>query len=205
VATARCERAAAVLGGLHRLPPDAIGLADEPVVGAVDEIERWSRTLQSVDPNLVAGWEDVRAMLEQSAPPSNARTLVHGDYRLGNLLADEDRITAVIDWEIWSVSDPRIDLGWFLVNCDPRTYDRGSRYAGDVPPREELGARYLGAGGPDVDAVPWFQALACFKSTATWSLIVKHNRRRATPDPAWEAMAPVLPGLLRRAPEFLSA
>jgi aminoglycoside phosphotransferase (APT) family kinase protein len=50
--------------------------------------------------------------------------VVHGDFRLGNLLAVGERITAVIDWEIWSLADPRIDAGWFLTNCDPSTYRR---------------------------------------------------------------------------------
>ena len=47
--------------------------------------------------------------------------------------------------------------------------------------------------------VEWFRALACFKSAATWSLIVKHNRRRAEPDADVESMAAVLPRLLERA------
>jgi hypothetical protein len=47
--------------------------------------------------------------------------------------------------------------------------------------------------------------LACFKSAATWSLIVKHNRRRATPDPDIEEMATAVPSLLARAIEFLDA
>ncbi|WP_236595339.1 phosphotransferase, partial [Mycobacterium intracellulare] len=50
--------------------------------------------------------------------------VVHGDFRLGNLLASGARINAVIDWEIWSIGDPRIDVGWFLINCDPDTYRR---------------------------------------------------------------------------------
>jgi hypothetical protein len=53
---------------------------------------------------------------------------------------------------------------------------------------------------PELD---WFQALACFKSAATWSLIVKHNRRRTPPDPALEAMAAALPQLLSRAGDLL--
>ena len=55
---------------------------------------------------------------------------------------------------------------------------------------------YAAALGRDLGDVDWFQALACFKSTATWSLIVKHNRRRAEPDPDVEAMAAILPHLL---------
>jgi hypothetical protein len=53
--------------------------------------------------------------------------------------------------------------------------------------------------GCEVGELAWFTALACFKSAATWSLIVKHNRRRAAPRAEWEAMAAVLPRLLDRA------
>jgi hypothetical protein len=60
----------------------------------------------------------------------------------------------------------------------------------------------MGAAVP-VHELDWFCALACFKSTATWSLIVKHNRRRSRPDPELESMAPVLPQLLAQAGELL--
>jgi aminoglycoside phosphotransferase (APT) family kinase protein len=63
---------------------------------------------------------------------------------------------------------------------------------------------YAAALGRDLGDVEWFEALACFKSTATWSLIVKHNRRRAEPDPDIEAMATILPDLLARATTLLS-
>jgi aminoglycoside phosphotransferase (APT) family kinase protein len=130
--------------------------------------------------------------------------VVHGDFRLGNLLAVGARITAVIDWEIWSIGDPRIDVGWFLVNADPDTYRRPTRYVDALPRRDELVARYSDAVGGDVSDVAWFEALACFKSVATWALIVKHNRRRTTPDPELEAMASALPHLLAKAEEHCS-
>jgi aminoglycoside phosphotransferase (APT) family kinase protein len=129
---------------------------------------------------------------------------VHGDFRLGNLLAVGASVTAVIDWEIWSVGDPRIDVGWFLANADPATYQRPTRYAGAVPSRGELLEVYAAAFGRDVADMGWFQALACFKSTATWSLIVKHNRRRDEPAPDVEAMAAVLPHLLARANDLVT-
>ncbi len=69
---------------------------------------------------------------------------------------------------------------------------------------DELAAAYREALGSSTPHLEWFQALACFKSTATWSLIVKHNRRRATPDPELEAMAASLPSLLIKAAEHLN-
>jgi aminoglycoside phosphotransferase (APT) family kinase protein len=130
--------------------------------------------------------------------------VVHGDFRLGNMLAAGSRITAVIDWEIWAVSDPRVDAGWFLTNADPRTYGRATRYAGALPSPAELTDIYVDELGRTMDDLEWFEALACFKSTATWAAIVKHNRRRPRPDPALEEMTRALPRLLERARELLA-
>jgi aminoglycoside phosphotransferase (APT) family kinase protein len=203
VVAERFRNAATTMAQLHRIAPGAVGLESEPVIGPSAEIERWCRTLDTVDSALAPGWREVAAALTSSTPPALPPALVHGDFRLGNLLAVDDRITAVIDWEIWSVGDPRVDAGWFLINCDPRTYQRPTRYIDATPPVSELAALYREELGSEVPELDWFQALACFKSTATWSLIVKHNRRRQLPDPDLEAMASALPQLLSRARALL--
>ena len=195
----RMRSAARVLSALHALDPSAIGLGYEPVVGPADEVARWSRLLDTVDAALVPAWDEVAAALRAAEPPSLPGCVVHGDFRLGNMLADGAAITAVVDWEIWTIGDPRVDLGWFLVNADPDTYRRPTRYAGTLPEPVELATIY-----GEMPDLGWFEALACFKSTATWSLIVKHNRRRADPDPDLEAMTPVLPHLLDRARVLLA-
>jgi aminoglycoside phosphotransferase (APT) family kinase protein len=194
----RLRNAARAMAALHALDPGTLGLGDEPVVGPAEEVERWCRLLATVDPTLAPGWEDVAAALRATEPPPAPAAVVHGDFRLGNMLAVGTAVTAVVDWEIWTVGDPRVDLGWFLVNADPATYGRATPYAGLLPPPSELAAIY-----GEVPDLEWFTALACFKSTATWSLIVKHNRRRPQPDPDLEAMASALPRLLRRAGESL--
>jgi aminoglycoside phosphotransferase (APT) family kinase protein len=152
------------------------------------------RLLETVDGALVPNWEDVAAALRGSVPAALPAAVVHGDLRLGNMLAEGAEIRAIIDWEIWSVGDPRVDLGWFLVNADPDTYGRRTRYAGALPSPGDL-ARIYGS----VSDLDWFEALACFKSAATWSLIVKHNRRRTEPATELEAMVGALPRLLDRA------
>jgi aminoglycoside phosphotransferase (APT) family kinase protein len=204
VVAQRLRNAAHAMAQLHRLEPASVGLGAESVIGLAEEIERWCRLFETVDPSLVPGWHDVGTALRSSVPAALRPAVVHGDFRLGNLLAAADRITAIIDWEIWSVGDPRIDAGWFLVNADPATYGRRTPYSGSTPPPAELADIYASALGCAVPELEWFQGLACFKSAATWSLIVKHNRRRNIPDPDLEAMAPVLPALLARAAEFLT-
>jgi len=199
VVAARMRNAALTLATLHALDPAAIGLGDEPMVGPDSEVDRWCRLLETIDPVLVPGWRDVAAALQEREPAPAPRAVVHGDFRLGNLLAVGPDVTAVVDWEIWTIGDPRVDVGWFLANADPATYERPTRYRGSTPSPAELLDAYAGALGRTVVDVAWFRALACFKSAATWSLIVKHNRRRADPAPEVEAMAPVLPRLLARA------
>ena len=205
---ARISAAAGVMAQLHRLDPGAGGLelGVEPVGDLDAEIDRWCHSLGTVDPSLVDGWEGVAGALRLSRPTASRPALIHGDFRLGNLLAEGRHITAVIDWEIWSVGDPRIDVGWFLANADPATYGRQTRYAapGTLPAVDKLEAIYAGALGRDVPDLEWFGALARFKSAATWSLIVKHNRRRISPDPDLEAMAPVLKLLLDQARKEVS-
>ena len=203
IVAARYRDAAATMGRLHRIRPDSLPLGSEPVVGLDAEIERWCRALGTVEASLVPNWPDVADALRSYAPAALPAAVVHGDFRLGNLLAVADHITAVIDWEIWTLGDPRVDAGWFLINCDPHTYRRATRYSGLTPPPMELASIYRTEMGHQVPDLDWFQALACFKSAATWSLIVKHNRRRSTPRADLEAMVPVLPELLLRARDLL--
>lgn len=199
----RYRGACRAMAALHRLSPDGLGLAGEPVTDPVAEVQRWCDTLQTVDAALVPGWRAVRDALLACAPTAIGPSVVHGDFRLGNLTAVGSRITAVLDWEIWSIGDPRIDAGWFLINCDPETYRRVAAPAGVAPPAGELAQLYQRELGCEVADLGWFSALACFKSAATWSLIVKHNRRIHSPRPEWEAMAPALPRLLERARSML--
>jgi len=195
----RYRNACRVMAVLHILSPIDLELGGEPVVDPVAEVWRWCDTLQTVDAALAPHWQDVREALLDCAPTAMGPSVVHGDFRLGNLMAAGPRINAVIDWEIWSVGDPRIDAGWFLINCDPDTYQRVPASAGIAPPIAELAEIYRHAMGGDVADIAWFTALACFKSAATWSLIVKHNRRRRSPRIEVEAMGATLPRLLDRA------
>jgi aminoglycoside phosphotransferase (APT) family kinase protein len=195
----RYRNACRVMAALHSLSPADLGLGGEPVIDPFAEVHRWCDTLQTVDASLVPDWQRVRDALLRCAPTAIGPSVVHGDFRLGNLMAVEDRINAVIDWEIWSIGDPRIDAGWFLINCDPETYRRVPPAAGMAPSTTELGQIYREGLGAEIGDLDWFAALACFKSAATWALIVKHNRRRRSPRAELEAMAAVLPRLLRRA------
>ncbi|MDT5349075.1 MAG: hypothetical protein QOH91_2362 [Mycobacterium sp.] len=153
------------MAALHSLSPTDLGLGGEPVIDPVAEVRRWCDALQTVDAALVPDWQRAHDALLRCAPTAIGPSVVHGDFRLGNLIAVEDRINAVIDWEIWSIGDPRIDAGWFLINCDPDTYRRVPAAAGMAPPTTELAQIYREGLGVEIGDLDWFVALACFKSS----------------------------------------
>lgn len=151
--------------------------------GLGKEVQRWSDTLQTVDARLVPDWQKVREALLRCAPTPLEPRVVHGDFRLGNVLAAGSRVNAVIDWEIWSLGDPRIDGGWFLINCDPYTYRRVDAPDGRVPPIDEVAELYESELGREITALAW---------------------RRRAPSAEVEAMAETLPGLLEQARSSLA-
>lgn len=171
-AAARMRRAAAVLPRLHDIDPGSVPGA-EPALTPADELARWARTLGAVPPELVAGSDRLLDLLGRRIPDPVTPTLVHGDYRLGNIIARDTEPVALIDWEIWSAGDPRVELGWFLVFADGTNFPEVGREVPGLPTAAELVELYR-AGGPALTDLPWFDALGRLKMAA----IMGHNLRR---------------------------
>ncbi|KAA2261197.1 phosphotransferase family protein [Solihabitans fulvus] len=194
---ARARHAAAMLAALHAAPATVLG--DEPAVGLHAEVARWQRVFEtaSVEHGPLATM--VRDALLAGLPAALPATVVHGDFRLGNLLCRGDRVRAVIDWEIWAASDPRVDLLWFLSFTHPDRMPTAVRAAPGMPDAEELLAAYRAAGGGDPCDLTWFDALVRFKHAAVTALLAKHNGRRAVPDRRLARAVETVPGSLRTA------
>jgi aminoglycoside phosphotransferase (APT) family kinase protein len=169
--------AARILGVLHALEPEALGLRDEPEVTPVQELERWSQSLAACDEDLRPGYEEVRDRLAAAVPPRDRSSLIHGDFRLGNTLSAGTRVVSVIDWEIWGRSDPRVDVAWYLMMCNPDP-ELGRRTSAGMPGNEELLDVYQRARGADVEDMSWFNALVRYKQAAIVALIMRNARRR---------------------------
>lgn len=94
---------------------------------------------------------------------------MHGDFHLANVLAASDtpRIAAVIDWELCTIGDPLLDLGWLLAtwpeDAEPTVPDFAIGPWDGFPTREELTAHYADRSDRDLSALPWYEVLACFK------------------------------------------
>jgi aminoglycoside phosphotransferase (APT) family kinase protein len=130
--------------------------------------------------------ENVGAWLETNLPASPAATIVHGDYRLGNvLLAPEPpaTIAAVLDWEMSTIGDPLADLGYFCtlyVERDDPPLGKfelsGVTREEGWPTRSELVARYEERSGRSMTDIRWYQTLALWKSI----VFMEGNFRRAS-------------------------
>jgi aminoglycoside phosphotransferase (APT) family kinase protein len=117
--------------------------------------------------------EQVGAWLAARIPEPLALTVVHGDFRLGNMMVapgEPTRILAVLDWEMGAIGDPRADVGYLLatysepngrvsaLGSSPVTAEPG------FPSRAELVERYVSASGRTVEPLAWFEALALWKA-----------------------------------------
>src|SRR5207249_8034562 len=140
------------------------------------EVGRWARAFASVEDDLRGGSEEVRDHLTGKIPSSIGTSILHGDWRLGNMQCNGDSIDAVIDWEIWSLGDPRLDLAWFLLLVTPG-HPSAARHDTGLPSPEQLVATYEEAAGHEVDDLDWFGALVRYKQAAASALIIKNNRK----------------------------
>jgi aminoglycoside phosphotransferase (APT) family kinase protein len=117
--------------------------------------------------------------LESNRPPDGEPGILHGDPHLSNVLLCRDRpeLAAFVDWEMCTVGDPLLDLGWMLIcwPLDTYTITAGAQLAalGGLASRRELLDAYLAAGGRETPNLEWYVAMACFKLgvviEGTWS------------------------------------
>ena len=198
----RAFDAVKMLVALHRLEPGQIGLADEPVTTLEDEVMRWTRALDTVADEFRLGYEACAEALHRSEPAATGPVVIHGDYRLGNMLAEGPSVRAIIDWEIWSISDPRIDLSWFLFFTEEAGHPVApDAHGSGMPSDTELLVAYEGSVGTPVVDLEWFHALTRYKEAAAMALIAKHMLRRDPESEHAAGMARVCTTLIAEAHE----
>jgi len=147
---------ASALVGIHSIDPAAIpGIAD------VDQVERYREVLDTVgEPH--PAFELAFKWLADDRPPPSERAVVHGDFRLGNVIVAHDGLQAVLDWELVHLGDPMEDLGWLCV----KAWRFGHRQpVAGLAEYERLFDAYEAAGGAPVDAdvVRWWEVLGTLK------------------------------------------
>jgi aminoglycoside phosphotransferase (APT) family kinase protein len=162
---------------LHAVDYQAVGLGDfgRPQGYLERQIRRWGEQWERSKTRELAGVDELARRLQAALPASGAPTIVHGDYRLGNMMLAHDdpgRVEAILDWEMATLGDPLADLGYTLIfwgETDDPPDVLAIHAAMAVPARPgfltraELVAEYARRSGRDVAAIDYYQVLATYK------------------------------------------
>jgi aminoglycoside phosphotransferase (APT) family kinase protein len=162
---------------LGNVDPDAVGLGDlgKPEGWAERQVARWRSQLEGYaeldgyDRPELPGFEEVADWLAANTPTDYRIGIDHGDCQFANVMFahDEPRLAAFVDWEMSTLGDPLLDLGWILTSWiepgDPPGKGPMVEPWEDFPTRAELVTLYCEQTGRQPDEVPWFFVLACYK------------------------------------------
>lgn len=202
------------LAKLHSVDVDAIGLGDLSRHDgyAARQLKGWSRQWEASKDRPIPGVERVRDLLAAAIPEQRRVSVVHGDYKLENVvLSPAGEVRAILDWELCTLGDPIADLGTMLTYWtrpeDPSAWslaglDTPTRADGFVE-RDDLKQAYALATGDPLDSIDFFEALGAWKLAIIIQGVVR--RFRDTPENANtspDALEPVLDALVERAEEI---
>jgi aminoglycoside phosphotransferase (APT) family kinase protein len=151
--------------GLHAIEPPDFAQPD-PLTGLREQLDTFAGGGQHGAGQNSEVFELALDWLAANPPPDRAPVLLHGDFRLGNLIVGPEGLRAVLDWELTHVGNPAEDLGWLCVKA--WRFGAAAPVAG-VGSREELLAAYREAGGADIspDELRWWETLG----TLRWGII----------------------------------
>ena len=158
------EDLATAAARIHTIEPGRLGLRAPDDGG---ELARYTQVLHGIAPDPHPALELAIRWLGRRMPAASRTTVVHGDYRIGNVIVGPDGLRAVIDWELTHAGDPMEDLGWLCVRS--WRFGADDKPVGGLCERERLFAAYERASGTPVDprSVRWWEIFGNFK----WAVI----------------------------------
>ena len=192
--TAMFQSMAKVLGALHAVDYEAAGLGDygRPAAYVQRQIVRWSRQYEASKVEDCEAMDDVIGWLSTSIPPDDRASLVHGDYRPGNVIFANEApdVAAVLDWELSTIGHPLADVGYFLMpyRLDAATFPWGVRGldldAVGIPPEQVLLEAYTDSAGLDeAPAIDFYVVFAMFRLAAILAGVLRRGLDGNASDP----------------------
>ncbi len=161
------------LAALHSVDVAAVGLSDYGAPGNYFErqVGRWTKQYRAAQTNEIPAVESLIEYLPRTVPAQDRTSVIHGDYRLDNLLyaPDGPQVLAVLDWELSTIGDPLADFAYLAMNwvmpADGRASIGGLDLAAlNIPTLEEAVARYCAATGRDgIGNLDWYFAFNLFR------------------------------------------
>ena len=185
------------LVAIHTVDPASVPLpvSSNPRPYLVRQLERYSTIWSKVRVREIPGIDAVGRKLVETMPTAARTTVVHGDYRMGNLMWSHDpvpSISAVLDWELASLGDPLADLAYFLTtypddndHLDVLLGMSGAILQGGYPSRSDLLKRYESHGGITVDRLEWYEAFVRWRAAIGLESIYQRMRTGRVAPNAW--------------------
>jgi len=213
------ERFADMLAAIHGVDLAAVGLTGfgRPQGYLERQLARWQRQWDLSATRDMPGYQELVQRLAAGLPGQNADgTLVHGDYRLDNMLVTlgaQPRIAAVVDWEMSTLGDPLADLGLALVYwAEPGDGDSAELSVAAMITaspgflsRAQIAERYAAATGRDVSALGYYMAFGCFKLAVVLEGIHARFLQRKTVGEGFEREGQGVASLIQRAHRLLDS
>ena len=160
-----------VLAALHDINPDDVGLGDlgRKEAYLARQLKRWNKQWEASKTHEIPAMEQTSALLAERMPEQIGATIVHGDYRLGNMIVGAGKIQAVLDWELCTLGDPLADVGYLLnswILPGEAEEDITPTAAGGFVSRETLTERYAAATGRDLSQINYYRAFSHWRLAA---------------------------------------
>jgi len=157
---------------LHMIDYEAVGLGDygKPTDYCARQISRWSKQYRLSETEHMPQMEALIEWLPQTIPPQHESSVVHGDYRLDNMIfhKTDNRVIAVLDWELSTLGDPIADFSYLMLNWHNPGDGRAGLLGLDlealgIPTQEEAVERYVSRTGYPVPPMDWYFAYNLFR------------------------------------------
>ncbi|HTS97555.1 MAG TPA: phosphotransferase family protein [Streptosporangiaceae bacterium] len=210
------ERLAEMLAAIHQVDVEAVGLAGfgRPEGYMARQLARWQRQWELSNTREMPGYDRLVERLAAGLPADGDHALVHGDFRLDNMLVtlgEHPAVAAVVDWEMSTLGDPLADLGLTLIYwADPGDYqwlDVSIGAAVTARPgffsRAELADRYAQLTGRDLSGIGYYMAFGCFKLAVVVEGIHARFLQRKTVGEGFEREGHAVSVLIERAHRLL--
>lgn len=212
------ERLAEMLAAIHAVDVEAVGLTGfgRPQGYLARQLARWQRQWELSNTRDMPGYDRLVERLAAGLPEDGDHTLVHGDFRLDNMLVTlgaHPAVAAVVDWEMSTLGDPLADLGLTLIYWadpdDPEWMNISVGSAITAGPgflsRAELASRYAQLTGRDLSGIGYYMAFGCFKLAVVLEGIHARFLQNKTVGEGFEREGPAVPVLIERAHHLLDA
>ncbi|HVW42071.1 MAG TPA: phosphotransferase family protein [Amycolatopsis sp.] len=168
------------------------------------QVSRWTRFYDRIRARELPGYDEATRWLDERRPLDFVPGIMHGDYQFANVMYRHGapaKLAAIIDWEMGTIGDPKLDLGWLMHSWPEDTAAHGKDGYVDLtgmPGRSALIEYYAEKSGRQVDDMDYYQVLAKWKL----AIVLEQGYQRAGDDPKLQSFGPLVRELMAGAAEL---